>query len=198
MIPRDPLRSDFRFAIDLDIEASGLKEDGSLLDPIISHAVGVIFLLDGADIEKGAPGELGLLYFDRILNHPADDLGGRGVQSANHDEVVGKKLGEGTNSFVGKVGVGDQAVGGQTPKGKEGEFRIHRGGVGAELGHERIGRKDGGILGDFQRDAPNQNHDPDGVFLRLLHGQVLGQPEDGVGENSFATFQPTTGDKNFV
>lgn len=198
LIPRDPLRSDFWFAIDFDIETAGLKEDGGLFDPIISHAVGVIFLLDGADIEKGSPGELGLFRIDGILNHAADDFGGRGVESANHDEVVGEKLGKGANAFVGEVGVGDQAVGGQTPKGKEGEFRIHRGGVGAELDHERVGWKDGGIFGNFQGDAPHQNHDPDGVFLRLLHGQVVGQPEDGIGEDGFTPFQPTAGDKDFV
>ena len=99
-----------------------MKKKGSLLDPIIAEAVGIVFFLDGADVEKSATSEFGFFCVDGILNHSANDLGGRPVQAADEDEVVGKELTEGANPFIRKVGIGNEAVGGQAAEGQEGEF----------------------------------------------------------------------------
>ena len=165
LIPRDPFGGNLGLSIDLDIESAGLEKDGGLLNPAIPHAVGVVFFLNGADIEKGATGEFGFFCFDGIFDHAADDGGCGAIEPADHDEIVRKKLAEGANAFVGEVGIGDDSVGRQAAKWEKGEFRINRGSVGAELSHEGFGRLDGGIFCDFERDTPHENHDPDGIIL---------------------------------
>ena len=111
LIPRDPFGGNLGLPIDLDIESAGLEKDGGLLNPAIPHAVGVVFFLNGADIEKGATGEFGFFCFDGIFDHAADDCGCGAIEPADHDEIVRKKLAEGANAFVGKVGIGDDSVG---------------------------------------------------------------------------------------
>ena len=111
LIPRNPFGGDFGLTIDLDIESAGLKKNGGLFNPVVPHAVGVVFFLNRADIKKGAAGEFGFFCFDGIFDHAADDGGCGAIEPADHDEIVRKKLAEGANAFVGKVGVGDDSVG---------------------------------------------------------------------------------------
>ena len=198
LIPRDPFRCDFGFPIDFDIKSSGLKEDGGLLDPIVSHTVGVVFFLDGADVKERAPGEFRFFGFDGVLNHAADNFWSGTVETGDEDKVVGKKLSKGADPFVSEVGVGDEAVGGESAEREEGEFGIDGGGVRAELGHQSFGGNDGRVFGDFERDAPHENHDPDRIFLGLLDGEIVGEAEDGVREDGFAAFQPSARDEDFV
>lgn len=174
LVPRGPFRCDFGFSIDFDIKSACLKEDSGLLDPIVSHAVGVIFFLDGADIKERATGELRLFGFDGVLNHAADNFWGGTIETGHEDEVVCEKLSKGADPFVGEVRVGDEAVGGESPEGEEGEFGIDGGSVRTELGHEGFGGNDGWVLGNFERNASHENHDPDRIFLRLLDREIVG------------------------
>ena len=198
LVPRNPFRCDLGFPIDFDIEPAGLKENGGLLDPVVPHAVGVVFFLDGPNIKECASRELRFFGFNGILDHAADDVRSGTIESGDEDEVVGKKLTERADPFVGEVGVGDEAVGGEPAEGEEGEFGIDGGGVWAELGHESFRGNHGGVFGDFERDATDENHDPDRVLLGLLDGEVVGEAQDGVGEDGFAAFQPSAGHKKLV
>jgi len=114
LIPRNPFRCDFGLSIDFDIKSACLKEDGGLLDPIVSHSVGIVFFLDGADIKECASGKFRLFGFDGVLNHTAYDFRCGTVEAGHEDEVVGKKLSKGADSFVGEVGIRDEAVGGKS------------------------------------------------------------------------------------
>lgn len=164
LVPRNPFGGDFRFAIDLNIEAPGLKEEGGLFNPVVPQAIGVIFFLDGADVKKSAAGELGFFSIDRILDHAPNNLGGGAVEAANEDEVVREKLAEGADAFIRKVRVRDETIGGQAAEREKSEFRVNGGGVGPKLSHEGFGGEDGRILGNFEGHAPDEDHDPDGIF----------------------------------
>lgn len=90
--------------------------------PVIAHAVGIVFFLDGAEVEEGAAGEFCFFGIDRVLDHAADDGGGRAVEAGNKDHVVGEELAERSDTFVREVGVRDEAVKGESLDGEEGEF----------------------------------------------------------------------------
>jgi len=169
-----------------------------LLDPIVSHSVGIVFFLDGADIKECASSKFRLFGFDGVLNHTTYDFRCGTVEAGHEDEVVGKKLSKGADPFVGEVGVGDEAVSGESAKREEGEFGIDGGTVRAELGHEGFGGNDGWVFGNFERDASHENHDPDRIFLRLLDREIVGEAEDGVRKDGFAAFQPSAGDEDIV
>ena len=99
-----------------------MEEKRGAFDPVIAHAVGIVFFLDGAEVEEGAAGEFCFFGIDRILDHAANDGGGRAVEAGDEDHVVGEELAEGSDTFVGEVGVGDQAVEGESLDGEESEF----------------------------------------------------------------------------
>ena len=153
LVPGGVLGGDLGTAVDLHVEAGGAEKGGGAVDPVIAHAIGVVFFFDGTEVEEGPAGQLGFFHLDGILDHPADDAGGRAVEAADEDEVVGKKGGEGADAFVGEVGVGDEAVGGQALDGEKSQFGIDGGGVGAQLHHEILGGEDGGVLGNLERHA---------------------------------------------
>jgi len=122
LIPRDPFRCNFWLSIYFDIKSACLKENGGLLDPIVSHAVGVIFFLDGANVKDRASSEFCFFGFDGVLNHAADDFRSGTVEASHENEVVGEKLSKGADPFVGEVGVGDEAVGRESAEREESEF----------------------------------------------------------------------------
>ena len=114
------------------------------------------------------------------------------------DQIVGKKGGEGADALVREVGVGHEAVEGKALNREKGEFRIHGGGVGPQLGHEAFRSQNGGILGNFQGHPAHQNHDPDGIFLGLLDRHGALESEDGVVEKVFLALHPSTGLEQFL
>lgn len=109
--------------------------------------------LDCTDIEKGAPRELCFFRIHGILDHSPNDVGSRTVQSADKDQVVCEELSEWTDAFIGKVGVGDEAVGGESAEREEGEFGIDGSGIGTKLGHQGFRSQNGGVFCDFERHA---------------------------------------------
>ena len=122
LVPGGVFGSDVGTAVDLDFEAASLEEEGGAFDPVVAHAVGILFFLDGAEVEKGAAGEFCFFGIDGILDHPADNRGGGAIEAGNEDHVVGEELAEGSDAFVGEVGVGDEAVEGESLDGEESEF----------------------------------------------------------------------------
>ena len=64
--------------------------------------------------------------------------------------------------------------------------------------HQGIGGENGGIFGNFERNAPHEDHDPDGIFLGLFDGKIFGKTENGVGQDGLTAFEPTPGDKDFI
>ena len=81
-------------------------------------------------------------------------LGVGTVQSADKNEVVCKELSEWTDAFIGKVEIGDEAVGGESAEREEGEFGIDGSGIGTKLGHQGFGSQNGGVFCDFERPLP--------------------------------------------
>lgn len=122
LVPRGVFGNDVGPSVNFDFESAGLKEKSGAFDPVIAHAVGIVFFLDRAKVEEGAAGEFGFFGIDRILDHAADDGGGRAVEAGDEDHVVGEELAEGSDTFVSEVGVGDEAVEGESLDGEEGEF----------------------------------------------------------------------------
>ena len=159
-----------------------------MFDPVVPHAVGIVFFLDRTDIEKGAPRELCFFGIHGILDHSPNDVGSRTVQSADKDEVVCEELSEWADAFISKVGVGDEAVGGESAEREEGEFGIDGSGIGTKLGHQGFRSQNGRIFCDFERHAPHEDHDPDRIFLGLLNGEIFGKTEDGIWKNRLAAF----------
>ena len=122
LIPRGVFGNDVGPSVNFDFESAGLEKKRGAFDPVIAHAVGIVFFLDGTEVEEGATGEFGFFGIDRILDHAADDGGGRAVEAGDEDHVVGEELAEGSDTFVGEVGVGDEAVEWESLDGEEGEF----------------------------------------------------------------------------
>ena len=198
LVPGSKLGDNLGTAIDFHIESAGLKEQGGAFDPVVTEPVRVLFLVDGADIEIGPSRQFGLFRLDGVLNHPPDDGGSGGIQAADHDEIVGKELGEGPDAFIGKVGIGNQAIKGQSGNREEGQFRIDGRGVGAELGHEIFRGQNGGVVCNLQGDSPHQNHDPDGIFLGLLDWDRAFNAENRVGEKILGPLHPSPSIKKFL
>ena len=122
LIPRGVFGNDVGPSVNFDFESAGLEKKRGAFDPVIAHAVGIVFFLDGTEVEEGAAGEFCFFGIDRILDHAANDGGGRAVEAGDEDHVVGEELAEGSDTFVREVGVGDEAVEGESLDGEESEF----------------------------------------------------------------------------
>ena len=107
LVPGGVFGNDVGPSVNFDFESAGLEEKRGAFDPVIAHAVGIVFFLDGAEVEEGAAGEFCFFGIDRILDHAANDGGGRAVEAGDEDHVVGEELAEGSDTFVREVGVGD-------------------------------------------------------------------------------------------
>lgn len=122
LVPGGVFGNDIGPSVNFDFESTGLEEKRGTFDPVIAHAVGVVFFLDRAEVEEGAAGEFCFFGIDCILDHAADDGGGWAVEAGDEDHVVSEELAEGSDTFVGEIGVGDQTVERESLDGEESEF----------------------------------------------------------------------------